>query len=172
MDVEILDTGTDYVRQELDPQLNVKEVGKKVGEKTVDFFKNLSSPNGINFGQVTVIEDFKPRTKTEESVEEVQAATEEVAEKPIEEKETIVEEAVTEEEAVTSEEQVSLEEKMAKKAVDELMAAKRKRGSKKIEESKNVKEKYGEMGKKLDYIDRNFDKLIDKLGITKSCWLE
>jgi len=70
------------------------------------------------------------------------------------------------------ENEVVLEEKMAKSAVDELMAAKRKRGSKKIEESKNVKEKYGEMGKKLDYIDRNFDKLIDKLGITKSCWLE
>jgi hypothetical protein len=70
------------------------------------------------------------------------------------------------------ENEVVLEEKMAKSAVDELMAAKKKRGSKKIEESKNVKEKYGEMGKKLDYIDRNFDKLIDKLGITKSCWLE
>jgi len=90
MKVQVLDTGTDYVRQELDPQLNIREVGKKVGEETVDFFKNLSSPNGINFGEVTVIEDFKPRTKTEESVEEVQATSEEV--KPTEEKEPTTEE--------------------------------------------------------------------------------
>jgi hypothetical protein len=66
----------------------------------------------------------------------------------------------------------SKEEEMAKSAVEELMTAKKKRGAKKIDEMKNVKEKYGQMGKKLDYIDRNFDKLIDKLGIVKSCWLE
>jgi hypothetical protein len=163
------------------PQEKINDYIVQSQEKFISEAYHKAKADGSNPELVSAVEELlgakesKPATEEKvqpEAQEEVQAATEEVAEKPIEEKEPIVEEAVTEEEAVTSEEQVSLEEKMAKKAVDELMAAKRKRGSKKIEELKNVKEKYGEMGKKLDYIDRNFDKLIDKLGITKSCWLE
>jgi hypothetical protein len=63
MDVEVLDTGTDYVRQELDPDFDIKEVGKKVGDKSIDSFKNLSSPSGgFNFGEVTVLQDYESKT--------------------------------------------------------------------------------------------------------------
>jgi hypothetical protein len=63
MNVEVLDTGTDYARQELDPNFDIREVGKKVGDKSIDSFKNLaSSSGGLNFGEVTVLQDYESKT--------------------------------------------------------------------------------------------------------------
>jgi hypothetical protein len=73
MDVEILNTGTDYVRQELTPNYDIKEFGKKVGDKSIDSFKNLSSPVGFNFGEVTVIEDFDQQFKKQKSTSNAKA---------------------------------------------------------------------------------------------------
>jgi len=172
MKVQVLDTGTDYVRQELDPQLNIREVGKKVGEETVDFFKNLSSPNGINFGEVTVIEDFKPRTKTEESVEEVQATSEEV--KPTEEKEPTTEEQTKMEgdevvQEFTEEDISDNVNQDLNNAMDELARIQEMTGIEKLDAMREFKEKYGDIGDRIAYIDRNFDNILDKLNAVKTC---
>ena len=143
MKVEVLDTGTDYVRQELDPQFNIREFGKKVGEETIDTFKNLSSPYGLNFGEVTVIENFESKKKTEEKAPEVQAA-----------------------------EEVATEDKSIIDAVETLANAEEAGGSEITKAQKEVAEKLGEEGKKLVEINRNFDKLADDLGFIKTCIIE
>jgi hypothetical protein len=143
MKVEVLDTGTDYVRQELDPQFNIREFGKKVGEETIDTFKNLSSPYGLNFGEVTVIENFESKKKTEEKAPEVQAA-----------------------------EEVAVEDKSIIDAVETLANAEEAGGSEITKAQKEVAEKLGEEGKKLVEINRNFDKLADDLGFIKTCIIE
>jgi hypothetical protein len=143
MKVEVLDTGTDYVRQELDPQFNIREFGKKVGEETIDTFKNLSSPYGLNFGEVTVIENFESKKKTEEKAPEVQAA-----------------------------EEVAPEDKSIIDAVETLANAEEAGGSEITKAQKEVAEKLGEEGKKLVEINRNFDKLAEDLGFIKTCIIE
>jgi hypothetical protein len=159
MDVEVLDTGTDYVRQELQVNLEIKEVGKKVGEKSIDSFKNLSSSSGgFNFGEVTVLQDYEAKTKKESNVEEVK-------ETPTE---TVQAQEVEQEVAETSE----FTEEETQSAIKEYEDIMSKPGIDKLDAKREFIEKYGALGERVVDIDSNFDNILDKLGAIKTCTIE
>lgn len=159
MDVEVLDTGTDYVRQELQVNLEIKEVGKKVGEKSIDLFKNLSSSSGgFNFGEVTVLQDYEAKTKKESNVEEVK-------ETPTE---TVQAQEVEQEVAETSE----FTEEETQSAIKEYEDIMSKPGIDKLDAKREFIEKYGALGERVVDIDSNFDNILDKLGAIKTCTIE
>ena len=68
MNVEILHVGNHANRKEVGPDGEVREDSRRVGNKTIDTFKNMISGSGkFNFGEVTVLENFEqaPEAKTE-----------------------------------------------------------------------------------------------------------
>ena len=68
MDVEILHVGNHVNRKEVGPDGEVREDSRRVGNKTIDTFKNMISGSGnFNFGEVTVLENFEtaPEAKAE-----------------------------------------------------------------------------------------------------------
>jgi len=159
MDVEVLDTGTDYVRQELQVNLEIKEVGKKVGEKSIDLFKNLSSSSGgFNFGEVTVLQDYEAKTKKESNVEEVKETP----------SETVQAQEVEQEVAETSE----FTEEETQSAIKEYEDIMSKPGIDKLDAKREFIEKYGALGERVVDIDSNFDNILDKLGAIKTCTIE
>jgi len=159
MDVEVLNTGTDYVRQELQVDFEIKEVGKKVGEKSIDLFKNLSSSSGgFNFGEVTVLQDYEAKTKKESNVEEVKETP----------SETVQAQEIEQEVAETAE----FTEEETQSAIKEYEDIMSKPGIDKLDAKREFIEKYGALGERVVDIDSNFDNILDKLGAIKTCTIE
>lgn len=181
---EVQDVNTEAVKGEGADVVVTDDLSPAIGaEMNYREFVPTSADQIIPIGTKENIDAFKAFVEQQKTSEEAKPATEEKvqpkAQEVAKEKDNANNELSSIEETakslgpiVNKRKSSSKEEEMAKSAVEELMTAKKKRGAKKIDEMKNVKEKYGQMGKKLNYIDRNFDKLIDKLGIVKSCWLE